>query len=152
MYLKRLPRWARMEAEHSKGHHFPIVASPINISTPVPSSLYVTQRFPSMIAKNQVFSTNFFTLRTLRKYRSQIKIMGFHPSNIRVRVLCSAAGGPARDCCRPPRCVTATPTARTARTRRAAPSCSSRATSPPQPRQTSSRNTTTHTQPQPPCR
>ena len=47
-----------MEAEHSKGHHFPIVASPINISTPVPSSLYVTQRDPSMIAQNQVSSYN----------------------------------------------------------------------------------------------
>ena len=58
MYLKRLPRWARMEAEHSKGHHFPIVASPINISTPVPSSLYVTQRYPYMIAQNQVSSYN----------------------------------------------------------------------------------------------
>ena len=60
MYLKRLPRWARMEAEHSKGHHFPIVASPINISTPVPSSLYVTQRYPYMIAQNQVSSYNPF--------------------------------------------------------------------------------------------
>ena len=60
MYLKRLPRWARMEAEHSKGHHFPIVASPINISTPVPSSLYVTQRYPYMIAQNQVSSYNSF--------------------------------------------------------------------------------------------
>ena len=58
MYLKRLPRWARMEAEHSKGHHFPIVASPINISTPVPSSLYVTQRYPYIIAQNQVSSYN----------------------------------------------------------------------------------------------
>ena len=60
MYLKRLPRWARMEAEHSKGHHFPIVASPINISTPVPSSLYVTQRYPYIIAQNQVSSYNPF--------------------------------------------------------------------------------------------
>ena len=49
-----------MEAEHSKGHHFPIVASPINISTPVPSSLYVTQRYPYMIAQNQVSSYNPF--------------------------------------------------------------------------------------------
>ena len=65
MYLKRLPRWARMEAEHSKGHHFPIVASPINISTPVPSSLYVTQRYPYMIAQNQVSSYNPFHLMTM---------------------------------------------------------------------------------------
>ena len=63
MYLKRLPRWARMEAEHSKGHHFPIVASPINISTPVPSSLYVTQRYPYMIAQNQVSSYNPFIIQ-----------------------------------------------------------------------------------------
>ena len=60
MYLLRMPKWARMEAGQIKGHQFSIVASPINISTLVPSSLYVTQRFPSMIAKNQVFSTNFF--------------------------------------------------------------------------------------------
>ena len=60
MYLLRMPRWARMEAGQIKGHQFSIVASPINISRTVPSSLYVTQRFPSMIAKNQVFSTNFF--------------------------------------------------------------------------------------------
>ena len=69
MYLKRLPRWARMEAEHSKGHHFPIVASPINISTPVPSSLYVTQRYPYMIAQNQVSSYNsFFLCPSCRKF------------------------------------------------------------------------------------
>ena len=59
MYLLRMPRWARMEAGQIKGHQFSIVASRINISRTVPSSLYVTQRFPSMIAKNQVFSTNF---------------------------------------------------------------------------------------------
>ena len=60
MYLLRMPRWARMEAGQIKGHQFSIVASRINISRTVPSSLYVTQRIPSMIAKNQVFSTNFF--------------------------------------------------------------------------------------------
>ena len=57
MYLLRMPRWARMEAGQIKGYPFSIVASPINISRTVPSSLYVTQRIPSMIAKNQVFST-----------------------------------------------------------------------------------------------
>ena len=62
MYLLRMPRWARMEAGQIKGHQFSIVASPINISRTVPSSLYVTQRIPSMIAKNQVFSTNFFSI------------------------------------------------------------------------------------------
>ena len=60
MYLLRMPRWARMEAEQLKGHPFSIVASPINISTPVPSSLYVTQRYPYMIAQNQVSSYNPF--------------------------------------------------------------------------------------------
>ena len=66
MYLLRMPRWARMEAGQIKGHQFSIVASRINISRTVPSSLYVTQRIPSMIAKNQVFSTNFFkdTIKT----------------------------------------------------------------------------------------
>ena len=67
MYLLRMPRWARMEAGQIKGHQFSIVASPINISRTVPSSLYVTQRIPSMIAKNQVFSTNFFPINYLRK-------------------------------------------------------------------------------------
>ena len=52
-----------MEAGQIKGHQFSIVASRINISRTVPSSLYVTQRIPSMIAKNQVFSTNFFEKR-----------------------------------------------------------------------------------------
>ena len=65
MYLLRMPRWARMEAGQKKGHQFSIVASRINISRTVPSSLYVTQRFPSMIAKNQVFSTNFLVRRKL---------------------------------------------------------------------------------------
>ena len=66
MYLLRMPRWARMEAGQIKGHQFSIVASRINISRTVPSSLYVTQRIPSMIAKNQVFSTNFFESVTCR--------------------------------------------------------------------------------------
>ena len=64
MYLLRMPRWARMEAGQIKGHQFSIVASRINISRTVPSSLYVTQRIPSMIAKNQVFSTNFLAEET----------------------------------------------------------------------------------------
>ena len=54
-----------MEAGQIKGHQFSIVASRINISRTVPSSLYVTQRIPSMIAKNQVFSTNFFGEQTM---------------------------------------------------------------------------------------
>ena len=66
MYLLRMPRWARMEAGQIKGHQFSIVASRINISRTVPSSLYVTQRIPSMIAKNQVFSTNFFVRKIVR--------------------------------------------------------------------------------------
>ena len=65
MYLLRMPRWARMEAGQIKGHQFSIVASRINISRTVPSSLYVTQGIPSMIAKNQVFSTNFFHVYSL---------------------------------------------------------------------------------------
>ena len=78
MYLKRLPRWARMEAEHSKGHHFPIVASPINISTPVPSSLYVTQRYPYIIAQNQVSSYNPFghLSTSLRQYQTLSNTFG----------------------------------------------------------------------------
>ena len=71
MYLLRMPRWARMEAGQIKGHQFSIVASPINISRTVPSSLYVTQRIPSMIAKNQVFSTNFFAI-LMFKYTAKL--------------------------------------------------------------------------------
>ena len=58
-----------MEAGQIKGHQFSIVASRINISRTVPSSLYVTQRIPSMIAKNQVFSTNFLIKGFLRVSR-----------------------------------------------------------------------------------
>ena len=70
MYLLRMPRWARMEAGQIKGHQFSIVASRINISRTVPSSLYVTQRIPSMIAKNQVFSTNFFMSPSAQRWYS----------------------------------------------------------------------------------
>ena len=85
MYLLRMPRWARMEAGQIKGHQFSIVASPINISRTVPSSLYVTQRFPSMIAKNQVFSTNF--LVETRKQALQEGIRSKKQTKVKIIVL-----------------------------------------------------------------